>query len=177
MFKYLILRILGFWYWIGNVFGRNMTSTLSNPTTAMQLLKVFLVDDDPFFLNITEQYLNNLGITDVTLFDNGTECLARLSEKPDVIFLDYNMDTLTGMDVLKKIKRFDPNTYVVVLSAQEEVKPAVDLLKYGAFDYMQKNDVNVERIEEVLNKIVHIQDVLESKKKGFLKNIVKMFAL
>lgn len=143
----------------------------------MQTLKVFLVDDDPFFLNIFEQYLNNLGITDVALFENGTECLARLGEKPDIIFLDYNMDTLSGIDVLKKIKRFDPNTYVVVVSAQEQVKPAVDMLKHGAFDYMQKSDVNVERIGEVLKKIANIQNVLESKNKGFFKNIVKMFAL
>jgi len=143
----------------------------------MTTFKIFLVDDDPFFLNIAEQYLNNIGVNDIQSFTNGSDCLSSLDEKPDIIFLDYNMDTLSGIDVLKKIKRFDPNIYVVIISAQEEIKPAVDMLKYGAFDYIQKNTIDQDKLKAILSKIDDMQALLKAKSPSFIKNIFKVFTL
>jgi DNA-binding NtrC family response regulator len=142
----------------------------------MSDLKIFLVDDDFYYLHILEQHLINLGCSNIQLFDNGPDCLDNLSEKPDIIFLDYQMDTLTGYEVLKKIKRFDPNIYVVMVSAQEQIKPVVDALKHGAFDYLQKGDNEPQKLKDVLRRIKDVKAILENPAPGFLKKIFQ-FAL
>jgi DNA-binding NtrC family response regulator len=133
--------------------------------------KIFLVDDDAFNLQLTRNHIECLGYTDVKIFKNGTECLNNLNFKPEVIFLDHNMDDITGFEVLKKIKRFDPNIYVVMLSGQESMKTAVDSLKYGAFDYIIKGDESSNRITDVMNRITEIQEHLERSKPSIWKKI------
>lgn len=136
---------------------------------ASKTFNIFIVDDDPFSLNMTEQYIRNQGYENVTPFNNGTDCLNSLVKKPDVVFLDHNMDTLTGFEVLKKIKRFNPNIYVVMLSAQENMKTAVDSLKYGAFDYLIKGDKEEEKIANVLFRINEVQTLLKKSKPSILR--------
>lgn len=126
--------------------------------------KIFVVDDDPFYLNLFKFQLDKLGYGKVTTYESGVDCLQYLQEKPDVIFLDHNMDIYTGYEVLKKIKRYDPNIYVVMISAQEEIKTAVNALKHGAFDYIQKGDDEIHKIKTVLSKIHDVKDQLERTK-------------
>ena len=137
-------------------------------------MKIFLVDDDVFSLHLCEKNIRNLEYTDISLFQNGTDCLNSLTQNPDVIFLDYNMDILNGFEVLKKIKRAIPNTYVVMLSSQETIKTAVESLKYGAFDYLIKGDNQNAKIADVLNRIEGIQELLKKSKPGVLR---KLFSL
>jgi len=136
-------------------------------------MKIFVVDDEVFYLNTFEQYIRNLGYEDVSTFENGPDCLNKLQEKPDVVFIDYNMDTFSGYEVLKKIKRFDPNIYVIMISAQNDIKPAVDALKHGAFDYIQKGDSEEDKIKDVLSRVVEVKDLLERSKPGFFKSLFK----
>jgi DNA-binding NtrC family response regulator len=137
----------------------------------MQNLKIFVVDDDLYYLNLFGQYLANLGCSHVTTFENGTDCLLQLEQQPDVIFLDYQMDTLTGYEVLKKIKRHNPNIYVVMISAQDQIKPVVDALKHGAFDYLQKGDNEPQKVKEVLSRIIEVKDILQRSQPSILKKI------
>lgn len=131
--------------------------------------KIYLVDDDVFSLSLTEQHIKNLGYEDITVFQNGIDCLNSLDNHPDIVFLDHNMDVLTGFDVLKKIKRFNPNIYVVILSAQDDLKTAVDSLKFGAFDYLIKGNQDMESITEVLIRIEEVQKLLKKNSNPFLK--------
>lgn len=142
--------------------------------TTYNTFRIFLVDDDPFFLAVMKQHLSNMGFDDVHKFEDGVDCLNELHEKPDVIFLDHNMDTFTGYEVLKKIKRFDPNIFVVMVSAQEEIKTAVDSLKHGAFDYISKMDVNQESIGKVLLKIDDVMELQERQRPSLLKSIFSL---
>jgi DNA-binding NtrC family response regulator len=139
----------------------------------MNDLKVFVVDDDVFYLNILEQYLRNLGLSNIRTFDNGSDCLDHIQEKPDVIFLDYHMENLSGYDVLKKIKRYNTNIFIVMISAQEEIKPAIDTLKHGAFDYIQKGNDELDKLKDVLGRIVEVKDLMERNKPSLIKKIFK----
>lgn len=137
----------------------------------IEQFKIFVVDDDFFYQGVFSQYLDNLGYKDVNLYSSGFACLDHLNEKPDVIFLDHNMDTLSGYEVLKKIKRFNPDIYVVMISAQEEIKTAVDALKHGAFDYIQKGEDESVKIKQVLLKIAEVKDLLERSRPTILKKL------
>lgn len=133
-------------------------------------LKIFIVDDDYFCATVYEQYLKNHNYFEVLYFENGEKCLDHLHLKPDIIFLDHNMDDLNGFEVLKKIKRYDPNIYVVMVSGQDNISTAVEALKYGAFDYLTKDRTVCERMTETINRIINIQEEIErSNRKSFLK--------
>lgn len=116
-------------------------------------LKIFLVDDDPFCRGVYKQHLSNNGCSDVTEFGSGPDCLNNLSQHPDVIFLDHGMDHLTGLEVLKKIKHTNPDTYVVLLSGQANITTAVKALRLGAIDYIVKGINELENMSKVLNTI------------------------
>lgn len=126
--------------------------------------KIFVVDDDIFTSAIFKQHLQNLGYNDITCFSSGTLCLNHLQERPDIILLDHEMGDLTGFDVLIKIKRFDPNIYVVMVSGQEDMMTAIDSLKYGAFDYIIKGDDTTYKITKVMERIGEIHRLIELKK-------------
>jgi DNA-binding NtrC family response regulator len=133
--------------------------------------KIFLVDDDSFNLHLTYQHIESLGYTDVTLFQSGTDCLNNLVSNPTIIFLDHNMDDMNGFEVLKKIKRFDANIFVVMFSGQEDMETAVDSLKFGAFDYIIKGAEDFSRITKVLERITSIQELLDKSKPSIWKKI------
>ena len=126
--------------------------------------KIFVVDDDIFTSAIFKQHLQNLGYDDITCFSSGTLCLNHLQERPDIILLDHEMGDLTGFDVLIKIKRFDPNIYVVMVSGQEDMMTAIDSLKYGAFDYIIKGDDTTYKIIKVMERIGEIHRLIQQKK-------------
>jgi DNA-binding NtrC family response regulator len=134
--------------------------------------KIFLVDDDLFCLNMYKQHIKNLGCTDITLFQNGTDCLNNLIKYPNIIFLDHKMDTLNGFEVLNKIKRFDPNINVVMVSGQEDLQIALNALKYGAFDYIIKGDQEIEKMESVITRITNLDKEIKRSKPSFFKRIL-----
>jgi DNA-binding NtrC family response regulator len=139
----------------------------------MNDLKIFVVEDNVVYLNLLKKYLLSIGCEDVTGYENGENCLNDLHQKPNVIFLDYYMDSLNGSEVLNKIKRFDPNIFVVMISGQEEVQTAVDFLKNGGFDYLKKGEDDMKNVEEVLKKIVEVKELTEATKPGFFQRIFK----
>ena len=123
-------------------------------------LRIFLVDDDPYCRGLMEHAVRNYGCADVQLFDNGAACLDALIEEPDLIFLDQMMGSVSGTDALRAIKRFNPDTYVVLVSGQSRLQVAVDALKLGAFDYVVKDEHLGERLVAVLDKIGTVRALL-----------------
>jgi DNA-binding NtrC family response regulator len=133
---------------------------------------VFVVDDDRFHLELMEQLLNNQGIQDVVLFENGMDCLTEIHQEPSIVFLDQQMDVYSGYETLRKIKRHNPNIFVVMVSAQEEIQTAVNTLKHGAFDYLQKDMKLEDNVVSVLQRIEEVKELLKARKPSFLKSIL-----
>ena len=133
--------------------------------------KIFLVDDDAFCLGLYREHLAGLGYDDITSFANGPDCLNQLTQQPDVIFLDYEMDNLTGLEVLKKIKRFNPDIFVIFLSGQASIMTAVNALKFGAFDYIVKGMFERENITKVLGKIGEVKELMKKEKPTLINKI------
>jgi DNA-binding NtrC family response regulator len=134
--------------------------------------KFFIVDDDIFCANLYEQHLTNMNYNDITYFSNGNDCLNNLHLNPEIIFLDHNMEDMTGFEVLKKIKRYNPNIYVVMISGQENIKTAVDALKYGAFDYIIKDTNVCEKINLIINKIIQVKAELKKANPSFIQKLL-----
>ena len=60
---------------------------------------------------------------------------------------------MNGIEVLKKIKKINPSIEVIMLSAQERMKVAVNSIQFGAFDYVIKTDLAMRRIVDLVNRI------------------------
>jgi DNA-binding NtrC family response regulator len=123
-------------------------------------MKLFLVDDDEFSLNMYHQHLLNLGYTDITLFSNGSSCLNNLSHQPGIIILDQEMDDLSGISVLKKVKGFNPDIYVILLSGTDDHELLIRSIKYGAFDFITKDTGQLEKMTSVLAQIQEAKELL-----------------
>lgn len=134
---------------------------------------IFLVDDDPFHLEMMTHILEREGFQNIVSFSNGVNCLEQIHLNPEIIFLDYQMDVYTGYETLRKIKRYNPNFFVVMVSAQEDIDSAVETLKHGAFDYIRKNENLELKVKEVLKKITEICEVMNAEKPSFIKSIFK----
>ncbi len=137
--------------------------------------KCFIVDDDVFTANLFEKVVSDYGYTDVTMFTSGVDALNHLHLKPKVILLDIQMEKLNGFEVLKKIKRVLPDAYIIMVSGQEDMKMALDTLRYGALDYVIKNENADKEIQKALGKIDVIEERLVKQKPSFLKRMTTVF--
>jgi len=121
-------------------------------------IKIFLVDDDAVYLKMLEIQFLEHGDFDIESFTSGEECLKNLLRKPDLIILDYlldgvNRDAMNGIKVLDKIKKFDADIPVVMLSAQDKIDVAVNCMHHAAFDYVVKSETAFMRLQKIITSI------------------------
>lgn len=105
--------------------------TLINPA-------ILIVDDEDIVRKSCVRILSPEGYILETA-KNGSEALKKLqNEHFDLVLADLVMPDVTGMDLLKKIKEDWPETEVIIITGYGTVKTAVDALKYGAYDFIEK---------------------------------------
>lgn len=124
-------------------------------------LRIFIVEDDILYSSMLEYHLSLNPDYQVTKFHTARAFLDALHQKPDVVTLDYSLPDLNGDTVLKEIKELSPETKTVIISGQEDVKVAIDLLKKGAYEYIVKDEDTKERI---WNTLQHLRENHELKK-------------
>ncbi len=117
--------------------------------------KIFVVEDDLWYSKYLNHQLSLNPEYDVRIFNDAKTFLASMHELPDIITLDYNLPDMNGSEILKKIKSISPNTNVIIISGQEDIQTAINLLKDGAYDYITKDDNTKNRIFNIIN---HIRD-------------------
>jgi len=121
---------------------------------------VFIVEDDPMYQKMVKYIMELNPDHEVRVFSKGRDCLKHLDEKPAIVSLDYSLPDMEGAEVLKKIKTHDPNIGVIVLSGQQDVATAVNLLKEGADDYVIKDNETKDRLLLSVNKIKEKQSLV-----------------
>ena len=121
-------------------------------------IKIFLVDDDAVFLKSLEiEFLQHADFT-IETFATGELCMENLSHNPDVIILDYHLDgidknAMNGMETLDKIKVFNPDIPVVMLSSQDKIDVAINCMHHRAFDYVVKSETAFMRLQKIITAI------------------------
>lgn len=121
-------------------------------------IKLFLVDDDAVFLKSLEiDFLQHADFS-IETFATGELCMENLSHNPDVIILDYQLDgieksAMNGMDTLDKIKAFNPDIPVVMLSSQDKIEVAINCMHHRAFDYVVKSETAFVRLQKIITTI------------------------
>lgn len=119
--------------------------------------KILVADDEPRIRKAIVRLLTDEGYA-VMPVENGREAVeALLSFHPDVVLLDQQMPVLTGVEALEEIKRLAPNQTVVFVTAFGSVSLAVDAVKKGAYDFVEKPFDNDKLLLTVRRAIEHSQ--------------------
>ena len=121
-------------------------------------IKLFLVDDDALYLKALEiEFLQHADF-DIETFATGELCLDHLSHNPDVIILDYHLDgivknAMNGLDTLDKIKAYNSDIPVLMLSSQDNIEIAISCMHHRAFDYVVKSETAFMRLQKIITSI------------------------
>jgi CheY-like chemotaxis protein len=99
---------------------------------------ILVVDDEPRMAQLLAEYLIEHGYR-VVVAHSGIEALTKLDlEKPSVVLLDVRMPGMDGVEVLRRIRSFDQQVGILMISANDDVELAKQTIEMGAFDYTIK---------------------------------------
>lgn len=121
-------------------------------------MKILLVDDEAAQRKILHGFLvkKNYAVEEC---GSAEEAISKLAEiNPDIVCTDYKMDQLSGLDLLKAIKKFNPKIEVLVMTAFGSIEQAVECMKNGAHNYLTK-PINLDELILLLDQIkekIHI---------------------
>lgn len=121
-----------------------------------------MVDDDTVFLKLLEFEFLEHGDFEIETYATGELCMRNISNAPDVIILDYYLDgidrdAMNGIDTLDKIKAFNPEIPVVLLSSQDRIDVAVNCMHHKATDYVVKSETAFMRLQKIIDGIFELK--------------------
>jgi two-component system, OmpR family, response regulator len=118
--------------------------------------KIFIVDDDIMLSTALEDYLTRKTMHEIHVYRTGEECLTHLREQPDVVILDFNLnsddkDAADGMKILESIKKINKYIHVIMLSSQEAYGTALQTISKGAEEYVIKDEAAFKKIVSIID--------------------------
>jgi two-component system OmpR family response regulator len=127
-------------------------------------IKLFLVDDDAVYLKLLEIELIQSANFIIETYATGELCMKSISHNPDVIILDYHLDgidkyAMNGIDTLDKIKAYNPDIPVIMLSSQDKIDVAINCMHHKATDYVVKSETAFLRLQKAITSICHTQKI------------------
>lgn len=131
---------------------------------------IYVVEDNKVYNKLVVEYLSKKNFHNVKAFYSGEECLKAISsgENPDVVIQDYYMDGMNGLQVLQRVKKKSPKTEFIFLTGNESMEVAVNSIKYGAYDYIIKDEVALDKANDKVTKILRLKN-LENRNKQIRK--------
>ncbi len=127
-------------------------------------IKIFLVDDDALYLKLLEIELLEHADFIIETYATGELCIANLMRNPDVIILDYYLDgidktAMNGIITLDRIKAFNADIPVIMLSSQDKIEVAIDCMLHKASDYVVKSETAFIRLQQSMSTIFHTRKI------------------
>jgi two-component system OmpR family response regulator len=118
--------------------------------------KIFIVEDEELFASLLKDYLKRNVSDDVHLFTTGEQCLKEMHLNPDVIILDYYLNSkdkeaADGLEILRTIRASGSKSHIIILSGQSGFGVAMQSRFDGAQQYVIKDDQAFKRIELLIS--------------------------
>uniref|UniRef100_C6DY78 Two component, sigma54 specific, transcriptional regulator, Fis family n=1 Tax=Geobacter sp. (strain M21) TaxID=443144 RepID=C6DY78_GEOSM len=158
----------------------------------MRKIKIMVVDDEHLIRWSLEQNLKKQGYEVVTAGTGEDALRLAREEQPDLVLLDYHLPGINGLEVLQRIKELDEDILVIMVTAQGGLETAVNTMRHGAYDYINK-PFNLDEMALVIRKALETSELRrevvqlrsEHKKQGppqilgnskHMKNVLEMMA-
>lgn len=149
---------------------------MTAPSNDQQLFRrVMVVEQDPNYQKLVE-YITKLNPDyEVLTYSSGKECLDNLHLNPNIITVDYDLDDMSGKEFLTKVKKYDENIAVIIISDNTTIPTVVEAIRSGAYNFIPKNsetDLRNELIKtyhrlknflDLKKDVQHIQDKVDQK--------------
>lgn len=117
----------------------------------MPNFRILLIDDEPAQITSIKSFLRRRNYS-VLSANSGSEGMKIINEgNIDLVFTDFRMPDMSGLEVVKAVKEFNPELPVVVVTAFSDTEDAVKVMKNGAFDYLSK-PVDLDELEVLVKK-------------------------
>jgi DNA-binding response OmpR family regulator len=116
-------------------------------------LHILIVDDDDDFLELVARELSETHGHRTSMARSGQETIQLLEQatgRYDIILLDYSMRGLDGIGVLRWIQQHEVETPVIMLTGIGSEEIAVEAMKLGAYDYVRKENIDLQHLEVLL---------------------------
>lgn len=118
-----------------------------------KVFTIFVLEDDEWYNKYLVHTISLNPDYQVKSFLTANHFFETIHEKPDVVTLDYRLPNITGADALEKIKLLSPETEIIIISEQNDITTAINLLKNGAYDYLVKEKNISDRLLSIINNI------------------------
>ncbi len=126
---------------------------------AISQITTIIIDDDKDITDVFSEYLQIHGITTLGIGHNGKSAIELYQKtKPDIVFLDVMMSDYDGFYGLEKIKQFDPNARVIMVTADLTQGTHDRLMSLGANMIIHK-PFEIEEILMIINRIIRLEVV------------------
>lgn len=135
---------------------------------------VFVVEDNPVYSKLVVSYLKTNKFTNVESFVSGEDAIKAMEKQPQIVIQDYLLDGMNGIEVLKKAKKIAPEVEFIFLSGQDSIDIAINTMKYGAYDYIVKDQMALKKLVNKMNKILSVSN-LEKSHKRFKTGVILFF--
>ena len=117
--------------------------------------RVLVIDDDASIRESLEMYLQDKGLA-VRTADTGNDGFrACLDYNPQVVILDIRLPDISGLEILRQIVETCPDLKVIMITAYHDMESAIEAMRYGAYDYIQK-PLSVPELDRSITKSLHI---------------------
>ena len=158
----------------------------------MRKIKIMVVDDEHLIRWSLEQNLKKQGYEVVTAGTGEDALRLAREEQPDLVLLDYHLPGINGLEVLQRLKELDEDILVIMVTAQGGLETAVNTMRHGAYDYINK-PFNLDEMALVIRKALETSELRrevvqlrsEHKKQGpptilgnskHMRNVLEMMA-
>lgn len=124
----------------------------------MKDYRILFVDDDKDILMMVEQYLQMQGY-DITAVNSGLKALDLVRDQDiHIIFTDYKMPEFNGLELLAAVKQYKPEIEVIIVTGYGSMESAVQAMKFGCYDYLQK-PFKLDHLKLIIDRIIEEKKV------------------
>ncbi len=120
---------------------------------------VLVIDDDETVNQVIADYLREYGLMVNQAYDGPSAIEMFERERHDLVFLDYRMPEMDGIEVLKRIRNLDKNAFVVFMTGEGSEDVAVTAMKSGAVDYLTK-PISFTGLAHLTGKLIKEHDLM-----------------
>ena len=125
---------------------------------ALKTKTIFVTDDDEMLRAMLCDHLQRNPLYKVQAFPTGEDCIKNLHQNPDVVILDYQLNTVVptagdGLAILQQIKKIDEKICVIMLSSQSQYGKALQTIVKGALEYVVKDNDSFKKIDKILESL------------------------
>ncbi len=139
---------------------RGKVDDISRLEVSLKNSEILFVDDEKELLFTVDEYLSQIGYN-ITVVDSSLKALELTKKRRiDVLITDLKMPEVNGLELLKAVKEHQPETEVIILTGYGSIETAVEALKLGGYDYLQK-PIKLDRLKALIDRILEKKSLQE----------------